>query len=190
MNIFSEQMVAIATLEPKNQKKELLEEITLDQLLNPLATEFDELSVKKPISFKTMISNGETRFYANHYQLASAIRNLLDNAFKFTPANGEVELTGRTENNKLLISVRDKGIGIKAEEMPKLFTEFHRGTSTMVYDYEGTGIGLYITKLIVEQHGGKIYVQSQVGVGSSFTVEIPLLAPNSAESLPEAKSLQ
>jgi len=61
--------------------------------------------------------------------------------------------------------------------MPKLFTKFHRGTDTLTYDYEGTGIGLYISKLIVDQHGGTINVQSSEGVGTTFTIKLPIVQP-------------
>jgi len=78
----------------------------------------------------------------------------------------------------VLISVSDTGIGIKEDEIPRLFTKFHRGSETLVYNYEGTGIGLYATKLVVSRLGGNIMAQSKLGQGSTFTIELPYLTSN------------
>jgi signal transduction histidine kinase len=104
----------------------------------------------------------------------SAIWNLIDNAIKFTPEGGEVLLKVSETDGMVAISVADNGIGISQEEMPKLFTKFHRATSVTVYDYEGTGIGLYASKIIVEEQGGKISVTSEEGKGSTFTIYLPI----------------
>jgi two-component system phosphate regulon sensor histidine kinase PhoR len=106
--------------------------------------------------------------------LRSAIYNLLDNALKFTAEQGQIELSLAHVADAIQIVTKDNGVGIAPEEINKLFTKFHRGTSTLNYNYEGTGIGLYLTKLIITEHGGTIAVQSELGKGSTFTITLPL----------------
>jgi signal transduction histidine kinase len=98
--------------------------------------------------------------------------NLLENAFKFTK-EGSVTFKATADDKFVTLQVIDTGIGIAAEEIPKLFTKFHRGTSLMRYDYEGTGIGLYLTKLIIDNHQGTIDVESHEGKGTTFTIKLP-----------------
>lgn len=109
--------------------------------------------------------------------LKSAIWNIIDNAIKFTSDGGSIHVSVDAQHEWAVITITDTGIGIKAEELPKLFTKFHRGTSTLTYDYEGTGIGLYTSKIIIENHGGTITVNSQESKGSSFVISLPI-APN------------
>ena len=108
--------------------------------------------------------------------LRSALWNLIDNAIKFTHQGGTSSLDVAEADGKVLISVKDTGIGISPEEIPKLFTKFHRGTSVETYDFEGTGIGLYASKIIIEEQGGTITVKSEKDKGSTFTVILPIAA--------------
>jgi signal transduction histidine kinase len=107
--------------------------------------------------------------------MRSALGNILDNAIKFNKEDGAVTVRASAADGALTFVVADTGIGIRPEEMPKLFTKFHRGTSTLNYDYEGAGIGLYLTKLIIDKHGGRIDVESQTGKGATFTVHLPVM---------------
>ena len=175
LNLFSEQILTISDFESKQSKPALREEVTLNDLLGSLSREYEEFAKNKLVNFQTHVENGDAKFFTGRYQVASAVKNLLDNAFKFTPENGKVGLSAKIEADRVLIQVSDSGIGIKQEEMPKLFTKFHRGSETLVYNYEGTGIGLYVTKLLVEQSGGKVTAQSKIGEGSSFTIELPYI---------------
>ena len=78
---------------------------------------------------------------------------MIDNAIKFTSVGGII-LKVRENNSHAEICIKDTGIGIAPDEIPKLFQKFHRGTSIQTFTYEGSGLGLYITKLIIEAHGG------------------------------------
>ena len=96
------------------------------------------------------------------------------NAIKFTPAKGKVTITARLDEKMIEISVTDTGIGIKKEDMDKLFTKFGKLESgTNVPSTQGTGLGLYISKNIVELSGGKIWVESTPEVGSKFSFTLP-----------------
>jgi signal transduction histidine kinase len=91
---------------------------------------------------------------------------------KFTPSGGKITLAAKAADEEVVISVRDTGIGISAEDQAKIFEEFYQvGTSRT---QEGTGLGLALTRRLVELHGGRLSVESEPGVGSSFTVTMPL----------------
>ena len=104
-------------------------------------------------------------------QLQRALWNLVANAIKFTPSGGSVTVTTGMRKKKLVVQVRDTGTGIPKEELPRLFSEFQRLDGTE--HIEGTGLGLFIVKTIVEGHGGTVAVESELGVGSTFTILLP-----------------
>jgi signal transduction histidine kinase len=98
--------------------------------------------------------------------------NLLSNAVKYSPSGGTVHFNLACEQEKAIFQVQDKGIGIPAAEQANLFDAFHRASN--VGTISGTGLGLAIAKKSVDLHGGKIAVNSEVGVGTTFIVTIPL----------------
>lgn len=101
--------------------------------------------------------------------------NLLDNAVKYSPDNGKVAVRIEDAEDVLRVSVRDQGIGIKKEDLGKIFTKFARTEEAQRADPNGMGIGLYFVKRVVEDHGGKVWVESEgLGKGSTFFVELPL----------------
>src|SRR6185295_9417065 len=100
--------------------------------------------------------------------------NLISNAFKFT-LDGEIEISARpsADGAAAQISVRDSGIGIPAEEIPKLFERFHRVQGAQGRSFEGSGIGLALVHELVKLHGGEIAVESTPGQGSDFVISLP-----------------
>ena len=168
---FAEDVLTISTIET-GQEDERREIQAIGPILERVASDFGTLCVQKKLQFTAAVATSAwVSLDKSHFH--SAIWNLLDNAYKFTAEGGSIGLNVTTTDDKVQISVTDTGIGISAAEIPKLFTKFHRGTDTLTYDYEGTGIGLYISKLIVEQHGGGISVNSAEGKGSTFTIWLP-----------------
>jgi signal transduction histidine kinase len=99
---------------------------------------------------------------------------LLDNAVKYTPAPGTIELCLETRGSSAVICVRDSGIGIAVEDQPRIFERFYRVDKARSRDLNGAGIGLAIAQWIVQQHRGSITVESSPGKGSTFLVELPL----------------
>jgi signal transduction histidine kinase len=100
--------------------------------------------------------------------------NLLSNAVKFTPEGGRIGIAARKTNGSVEISVSDTGIGIAEEDQPKIFEEFRQVVGDFAHKSEGTGLGLTLAKKFVELHGGRIWVESEVGKGSTFTFTLPL----------------
>ncbi|WP_446359312.1 hybrid sensor histidine kinase/response regulator [Coleofasciculus sp. G2-EDA-02] len=114
------------------------------------------------------------RFQADPRRLRQILFNLLGNAIKFTPAGGQVTLRGWREHNLAVFQIEDTGIGIPQEQIPLMFQKFQQLETTYQRTYEGTGLGLALTKQLVELHGGTIEVESTVGKGSIFTVCLPI----------------
>jgi signal transduction histidine kinase len=103
------------------------------------------------------------------------LQNLLSNAVKFTPENGVVNITARLDEQKRIrLEVKDTGIGIGKEDLPRLFHAFEQGDSSFAKRQQGTGLGLALTKKIIELQQGSISVESEPGKGSTFTVIIPM----------------
>ena len=114
-------------------------------------------------------------------RLKQLLLNLVDNAIKYTPAGGEVKLSLERDTQWVRVSVADNGMGIPADDLPKIFDRFYRVDKARARDDSngsigGTGLGLAIVKWIAEAHGGRIEVKSEVGKGSTFTLWLPLAA--------------
>ncbi|GAA3253418.1 ATP-binding protein [Dactylosporangium siamense] len=114
---------------------------------------------------------------ADPEQLQRALVNLLVNGINFTPDGGLIEMVARLDGDHVLITVRDTGVGIDPAEQGQLFTRFFRGTFAIREAVQGAGLGLAITKTIVEGHGGEVAVDSVVGAGTTFTIRIPRERP-------------
>jgi two-component system NtrC family sensor kinase len=106
-------------------------------------------------------------------QLGQLVDNLISNAVKYTPPNGQIRVTLRVEQKQLILRVSDNGPGIPLEEQGRIFEKFYRA-SNVGQDIQGTGLGLAIVKTIVDNHRGRIWVDSKPGEGSVFTVVLPV----------------
>jgi signal transduction histidine kinase len=107
-------------------------------------------------------------------RLQQVIWNLLSNAVKFTPEGGQVKVEARLGDSAVILSVVDSGIGIAKGDQEAIFEEFRQASGNYAQKREGTGLGLTLTKRFVEMHGGKIWVESEVGKGSTFTFTLPI----------------
>ncbi|HEV3462666.1 MAG TPA: ATP-binding protein [Actinomycetota bacterium] len=116
---------------------------------------------------------------ADELRIKQVIVNLLSNAVKFTPDGGRVEVRARTEGGEVLVTVADTGTGVAAEDRERIFESFQQG-GRRASTTEGTGLGLTLSKRIVELHGGRIWVDSELGVGSTFGFAIPAGVPATA----------
>jgi signal transduction histidine kinase len=112
---------------------------------------------------------------ADERKLKQVVVNLLTNAVKFTPDGGTVSLRAAREDGEVRLSVHDTGIGIAPEDQERIFEEFQQATHRGDQSREGTGLGLTLSKRMVELHGGTLTVDSAPGKGSTFTVALPLV---------------
>jgi PAS domain S-box-containing protein len=115
------------------------------------------------------------RIQGDPYRLQQVIANLLENALKYSPGDSTVHVRLDVNDDFALLSVRDEGIGIPRDQQEQLFERYFRARNVSVTSYGGLGLGLYISRDIVERHGGRIWVESEVGRGSTFYVALPLL---------------
>jgi signal transduction histidine kinase len=113
---------------------------------------------------------------ADNTLVRQAIKNLVDNAIKYTPSPGQVDVWLEANHDSLIVRVRDSGIGIAAENQHRLFEKFYRIKRRDTVHIKGTGLGLAIVKSIAERHKGRVWVESKLGEGSTFSFSIPLIS--------------
>jgi signal transduction histidine kinase/ligand-binding sensor domain-containing protein/DNA-binding response OmpR family regulator len=136
---------------------------------------FESAAERKDITLKVKSSNDEIELYFDKEKMTKIMTNLLSNAFKFTPEGGQIKVSiDAGENNSITIKVRDTGVGISEEELSKLFDRFYQVDSSQTREHEGTGIGLALTKELVELHHGTISADSKLGEWTEFTIELPV----------------
>jgi signal transduction histidine kinase len=119
---------------------------------------------------------------ADQALLHQAVYNLVENAIKYTPNGGEVTVRLQSSSAGLTFAIQDSGIGIQPDDMKRLFEKFYRGTNREALSQRGTGLGLAIVKSIAERHGGRVWVESEPGKGSTFFLQIPLAQPKESQS--------
>lgn len=149
------------------------EDFDICELVKEIHDELLPVAKEKDVKLVSSLKLGRCEFTGDRIKLENAIKNLIDNAIKFTAPKGTIEYSAYMIGDNINIEVKDTGIGIPEEEIPNLFTMFGRATNVFEYDYEGIGLGLYMTKVIVEAHGGRIEVESEIGVGSTFKIILP-----------------
>jgi len=133
----------------------------------------------KHVCFQVKIREDLPLLTGNKSSIEAMFINLISNAIKYTPTNGQcrVNIAGNPQNIK--IEVSDNGIGIEAKDIPNIFNKFFRERSERTKHISGTGLGLSIVKGVVEAHQGSIHVESEVGKGSTFTVSLPIMRRSS-----------
>jgi signal transduction histidine kinase len=114
---------------------------------------------------------------ADQALLHQGIYNLVENAIKYTPNGGQVQARVRVSNKDIIFEVQDDGIGISPSDLPRLFEKFYRGKQRDARAQHGSGLGLAIVRSIAERHGGRVWVESELGKGSIFLLQIPLKQP-------------
>jgi len=132
-----------------------------------------ERAVKHGITLDIDVDERLGEYVGDERKIKQILLNLLSNAVKFTPEGGRICITANKTDNGAEISVSNTGVGIAPEDQPKIFEEFRQVGSDYGHKVEGTGLGLTLAKKFVELHGGKIWVESEVGKGSTFTFTLP-----------------
>ncbi|VVB97629.1 Methanogenesis regulatory histidine kinase FilI [uncultured archaeon] len=152
-----------------------IENIPIPAIIDVSTTLINEKAIKHNITLKKELDPGLDYIEADPQRFKQILFNLLSNAVKFSKDSGIVTITAKKEGVMAKFQVRDTGIGIKEENLGKLFKAFEQLESGISKAYEGTGLGLSITKKLVELHGGTITAESKYGEGSTFTFLIPIV---------------
>ncbi len=160
-----------------------LKEVDLMDFLRTMVKQAEPITKEYGIRVNFSDAGREYRVRIDQELLGIAVANILDNGMKYNIKNGEISISAESDptNKFVRVDIKDTGVGIPAEELGKMFEKFYRGTNVAQLQPNGSGLGLYITKNIVESHGGKITVQSQIGRGTTFSFTLPLdfgLIPN------------
>jgi signal transduction histidine kinase len=157
----------------------------LHGFLNELTTSFDVLAYQSDMDF-ALIEDAQLpeTLVGDADRLNEVIGNLLSNAFKFTPRGGTIRLKAAARDGEVVIEVSDSGVGIPADQLPRIFEKFYQVENEAQPRSVGSGLGLAIAKEIVEAHGGTIAAESTLGTGTIFRVALPETAPLAAATPP------
>lgn len=155
-----------------------VEETSIFAFINNLISNFEPLAHEKGIHIHTELNSEEYKGYIDQRKISIILDNLLSNSIKYTKPNGNVWIKGYVENNMLIIKVVDDGIGISDSDQKKLFRRFYRGENATNSKETGSGIGLLLTKKMALLHKGDISFSSNEGVGTTFTIKIPVSQNN------------
>ena len=163
-----EKILEISKLE-SGQMELNKEKIQLAPLIQDVVEQMKPLARLKKITLAQRITKLPP-VEADGRRVATVLTNLIENAIKFTPDGGKVTVEAKQRGNKILVQVRDRGMGIAKKDLPNLFTKFFQ----VDHAKPGAGLGLSISKMLVEAHGGKIRCESEVGKGSTFSFTLPV----------------
>jgi len=173
-----------------------LAECSVEEIIERAMVMFKEKAFKHRIKMEIEIGKEVENIIVDERKIKQVLFNLLSNAMKFTPEGGSVRIAARqvpptpslllergrvkegVDIDSIEIAVEDTGIGIAKEDQKRLFQPFQQLDTTLTRKYPGTGLGLHLCKKFVELHGGRIWVESEVGKGSKFTFTIPLRQQN------------
>ena len=148
-------------------------QISLYEICEEVKDNVLELSNSKNIKVRNLISM-ESEVFGDIDMLKTIMRNLVLNAIKFTDTNGKIDISAEINDGEILISVKDTGVGISKQRLPKIFSIDEVCSTTGTKGEKGTGLGLLLCKEFVERHGGKIWVESELLKGSDFKFTLPL----------------
>jgi two-component system phosphate regulon sensor histidine kinase PhoR len=171
MNELIQNLIELARIDLGIEAKH--EKCNLVELVVGIADEFKLQASSKNQTLTIVQTDERPLVKADPLRLRQVLRNLIGNAVKYTPDQGQVTVSTEVEKRIVSIKIKDTGIGIAANDIPFIFDKFYRARSDETKDIEGNGLGLAIVKAIVEQHNGTINVESTIGAGSCFTVTLP-----------------
>lgn len=170
------------------------ENFSFTALVQKLADTWQPKMDKKHLRFEVILPEAEVKVFGDISRLQWAIDNLLSNAWSYTPEGGRVYVVvkpvGEMQDKALSLEITDSGIGIAQADQLYIFDRFFRAKNEINFSERGIGLGLFITKVLIDLHGGSISVSSQVGVGSTFSCELPAVVDETAVTEGAAVTLE
>ena len=152
--------------------------VSVAQLIESCMETSRHRAAEKEIAISVKPFNGVPDVAGDRRRLAEVLQNLLDNATQYTLARGQIAVSAQARGAEVVFTVADTGIGIPTADQPRIFERFYRVDAARSRELGGTGLGLSIAKHIVEVHGGRIWVESEVGRGSQFHFSVPIFDPS------------
>lgn len=150
----------------------------INHIIKRTASSFEGTCVKKHVKLNLTFSEKETFVNADESKIQQVLYNLIDNAIKFSHNNSQIRITTIEKKEKVIVSIKDSGIGIPKNSLKKIWDRFYKTDLSRGKDRKGTGLGLSITKEVINAHNENINVTSTEGVGTEFTFTLPLTNPN------------
>lgn len=154
-----------------------LREVPISVLLDSVMNAYRPQAANKQIRLAIEMGDDMAPIEVDATLMRQAIANLVDNALKYTPAKGEVTVRAWQREGQQVVQVEDTGVGIAPTDQARLFERFYRARRKETLNVKGSGLGLAIVKSIVQQHKGRVSVDSKLGQGSTFTIEFPIRQP-------------
>jgi signal transduction histidine kinase len=148
--------------------------ISVSRIVNEVVASFQDMAASKNITLWAEMRDDEFQVEADANKITVAISNLIRNAITFTNEGGQVQVKVQSVTGHVEVSVKDNGIGIPASAIPHIFDRFYQVESHLTRRHTGMGLGLSVAKSMIEMHGGRIWVESVVGKGSTFTFLLPM----------------
>ena len=149
-----------------------LKPVQMNSLLERIRQQYEPEARRQQVLFRCRLAKGLPPVQGDALALERVFTNLVTNALKFTPAKGKVTLSSARQGSAVVVTVADTGPGIPASEIPGLFQKYRRSTQSK--SYEGVGLGLFITKTLIDVQGGHVEVDSMLGQGTKFSVYLPV----------------
>jgi len=172
LRILLEDLLSLAKLESANPNLEF-STVRLDELCLNVARDWEKKFAEKNLHAIVDLAPGLPSVYADASRLQEILYNLLDNAVKYSPKDGEVRLRVEQRGKEIALSVSDNGVGINKEDLPRIFERFYRADKSRSGEEGGTGLGLAIVKHIAQLHRGRVEAESERGKGTTIRVLLP-----------------
>lgn len=156
------------------KKPKQMESTDLNDMLSKTVALIKEKAESKKVALSLLIEETLPNINARPEDIDDVFSNIIDNAVKYTPSDGKVEIIAKIVDEKIKVEIRDNGVGIPEGDIHLIFNEFYRAENIKSIEKEGTGLGLAIAKKIIETYGGNIEVDSKVNEGTKFTIVLPI----------------
>lgn len=156
------------------KKRYYFQKTDIGQQIKEEIADFKKDKIYEKIKIKAQIGPNPPSLYIDREAFSLALSNLLENAVKFSPDQKVISVKAKKEGETIRVDVTDKGLGIDSGEMDKIFDKFYQGKNTDQHSLRGTGLGLTLVKHVMDAHGGKVQVKSQIGEGSAFSLIFPI----------------